>query len=75
MVQIRPYNVRDSVAAGILIADCYTKYVLDFVPKRQFADYLGPFFMPAHQTRPTSNRLPCLFRQPSFLLPKMRMEI
>jgi hypothetical protein len=54
MVQIRPFNTRDSVAAGVLIADCLTKYILDFVPKHQIADYMGPFFYarssePAHQ--------------------------
>jgi hypothetical protein len=44
MIQIRPFENRDSIAAGILIADCYTSYILDFVSEDQLANYMGPFF-------------------------------
>ena len=44
MIQIRPYENNDSIAAGNLIAECYTRYVFNFVPEDQLANYMGPFF-------------------------------
>lgn len=43
MVQIRPYDETDARKVGILIADTYGEYNLDFATPEQKRDLLGPF--------------------------------
>jgi GNAT superfamily N-acetyltransferase len=43
MVTVREYRAADAPAVGILIADVYAKYNLDFATAGQQAELLGPF--------------------------------
>lgn len=43
MTTIRSYKERDARAVGKLIADTYSKFNLDFVPKQELGLFLGPF--------------------------------
>ncbi|MHB1355514.1 MAG: GNAT family N-acetyltransferase [Anaerolineae bacterium] len=43
MTTIRCYDERDAAHVGMLIADTYSKYNLEFVPPDQLDLFLGPF--------------------------------
>lgn len=43
MIQVRSFQDSDALAVGVLIADTYAKYNLDFASADQQAQLLGPF--------------------------------
>jgi len=44
MLRVRSYREQDSISVGILIAEVYSKYILETMPEIEKPDYMGPFF-------------------------------